>query len=261
MRITLLVVATAILIFFAPFFRKPEQFIPRSVTLGNETYYYRVYVPDVLGADTKPPVILYLHGAGERGSDNAAQTRVGIGPALTVGKYPAIVVMPQCPEGRLWTDPEMRDMAMRALERTIREFNGDRNRIYLTGNSMGGYGVWSFAYHHPGNFAALVPLCGGVRRVQTDYKNIVLDAVSGAEDAYHDVAEKIGPTPVWAFEGKLDTTVPWVDQHEMIEALKAAGGNTRETTYEDLGHHIWDRTYADPELIRWIFAQSLSGAP
>ena len=242
-------------VFMFPVTRNFElQFAVRSVTIGGAIYGYRVYIPPNRNRKEQLPIVLFLHGAGERGSDNVAQTKVGIGPALASGAYPAIVVMPQCPEGRLWTDQAVREFTMVALESAIQEFNGDSERIYLTGISMGGYGAWSFAYHYPKKFAALAPIAGGVKRLETNYKNLVLDAVSDAEDIYGDITKKIGTMPVWAFEGRLDTTVPWADQHQMVEALRVSGNNARETIYEDLDHHIWDRAYVDPELARWFFA-------
>lgn len=243
-------------LFMFPVKRNSEpRFIAHFVKVGGVIHGYQVYIPPNRNRKEQLPVILFLHGAGERGSDNVAQTKVGIGPALASGAYPAIVVMPQCPEGRLWTDQAVREMAMVALESAIQEFNGDSARIYLTGISMGGYGAWSFAYHYPKKFAALVPIAGGVKRLETNYKNLVLDAVSGAEEPYGDIAEKIGRIPVWAFEGKLDTTVPWADQHRMVEALRASGNNARETIYEDLGHEIWNRAYSEPEFVTWLFRQ------
>ncbi len=146
--------------------RDEAEFLSRSVTVNKTVYNYRVFAPKGWTKKKKWPVILFLHGAGERGDDNTAQTRVGIGPAILRQRdsFPFVVVMPQCPRDRWWAEPEMQKLALAAFDKAVKEFNGDRSRLYLTGLSMGGYGTWAIAASHPKKFAALAPVCGGIRR-------------------------------------------------------------------------------------------------
>ena len=128
-----------------------EVFQSRTLTMDGKTFQYRVFVPTGWSGKQKSPVILFLHGAGERGDDNLAQTRIGIGPAILRLKdsLKSIVVMPQCPSNRWWSEPDMQAMALKSLDQTATEFNGDARRTYLTGLSMGGYGSWTMAANNP----------------------------------------------------------------------------------------------------------------
>jgi poly(3-hydroxybutyrate) depolymerase len=138
-------------------------FLRRTVEVGSVTYKYQVYVPASYTPSKKWPVVFFLHGAGERGADGERQTDLGLPARLREMKdFPAIVVMPQCGPGLWWGDPEMEAQAFAALEQSMKELNGDPDRVYLTGLSMGGYGTWAFGYKYPEKFAALVPVCGGV---------------------------------------------------------------------------------------------------
>ena len=138
-------------------------FLNRSLSFGGETYRYQVYVPAEFTLARKWPVVLFLHGAGERGDDGVMPTDHGIGTAIRRGarRFPAVVVFPQCRRDSIWFG-SMEEQALQALDLSIKEFNGDRRRIYLTGISLGGYGTWQVAARHPGKFAALVPVAGGV---------------------------------------------------------------------------------------------------
>lgn len=145
----------------------PPQDIPfvnRQVITDTGTYNYEVFVPVHWDKKKIWPVILFLHGIGERGDDNVAQTKNGI--RLLIGqnmdKFPCLVVCPQCRDNMLWTSPEMEEMALKALDQTVAEFNGNPNRLYLTGLSMGGYGAWDLAEKYPAKWAAVAPVCGGV---------------------------------------------------------------------------------------------------
>jgi len=234
-----------------------SQFAERSVTSGDATYKYRIYVPSEK-SDKAPPVMLFLHGAGERGSDNEAQTKVGLAPAISQQKdFPFIVVMPQCPRGRWWSEPDMQAQALKALEQTIEEFKCDQSRVYLTGLSMGGYGLWAIAASHPGKFAALAPVCGGVRPPRpVPVQPGTLD-MSKMENPYAFVAEKVGKTPVWVFHGGADSVVPVTESQKMVEALKAIGGNVKYTEYEGVGHNSWDKAYSESELYKWMLTHTL----
>ena len=234
-------------------------FLDRSVKVLTETYRYQVFLPRGWSKKHKLPVILFLHGAGERGDDGLIQTEVGIGAAIrrNVDRFPAIVVFPQCRRSSWWTDVKMQEQAMMALNQSIKEFNGDDERVYLTGLSMGGYGTWSIASKFPGKFAVVVPICGGIRPPsRTPGPEEVKNEEPGA-DPYLDTAKKIGQTPVWIFHGADDKIVPTEESRKMHDALKSAGGNVKYTEYEKVGHNSWDKAYAEQELLSWMFAQKL----
>lgn len=240
---------------------RPESgFLNRTVSVEGVVYRYQVFVPANWTKHQKWPVILFLHGAGERGDDGLLQTDVGIGHAIrknAVG-FPFIVVMPQCRRNSLWVYADMQAQALAALEQSIKEFHGDRNRLYLTGISMGGYGTWDLADEYPGKFAALVPICGGIHGPKS-FPQLHVGVADDAKvlDPYKDTAERIGKTPVWVFHGAVDDTVPVEESRKMVAALRAMGANVRYTEYPGVGHESWDRAYAESELVPWLLAQSL----
>ena len=234
-------------------------FSERTIADGAATFRYKVFIPAKWTVKKKWPVILFLHGAGERGDDNVAQTRVGIGPALDRMKdtFQAVVVMPQCPRGRWWSEPEMQGRAMKALDQAMKEFNGDGSREYLTGLSMGGYGSWAVAVHNPKRFAALAVICGGIRAPAGVRMQNALDI---GDDPYRSAAEKIGKRPIWVFHGGADRAVPVIESRKMVEAFKALGVTVRYSEYPGVSHNSWDQAYAEPELFRWMLAQKLKAA-
>lgn len=234
-----------------------EMFQSRSIAIGASKYQYRVFAPKGWSKNKKWPVILFLHGAGERGEDNLAQTRVGIGPAILRQQesLPLIVVMPQCPKNRWWTEPEMQSLAVKTLDQAAKEFNADAKRTYLTGLSMGGYGAWILAASNSNRFAALAVVCGGVKPPQRIAVPEAKSALLSSADPYGAVAAKIGKTPVWVFHGGADPVVPVSESRKMVEALKASGGNARYNEYEGVSHNSWDKAYAEPELFPWLLLQ------
>jgi len=165
-----------------------------------------------------------------------------------MAKYPAFVIAPQCPDDRKWVEVDWRldahtlpespsvslEATLRLIEALQKEFDIDSTRIYLTGLSMGGYGVWDMLARKPELFAAAVPICGG------------------GDPA---VAAKFKDVPLWAFQGDQDDAVKPKRSREMIDALKAAGGTPKYTEYPGVGHDSWTQTYADPALYEWLFAQ------
>lgn len=235
-------------------------FLNRSVKIGSETYHYQVFVPRDWNKSQKWPVVLFLHGAGERGNDGFVQTEVGIGTAIRKGvdRFPAIIVIPQCRKNVWWTEDTMQAQALKALEQSMKEFNGDKERTYLVGLSMGGYGTWGIATKFPGKFAALVPICGGIRVPRSVTPANATPAPEPSTDLYAEAAKKIGSTPVWIFHGGADKVVPTEESQKMNEALKAAGGNVKYTEYENVGHNSWDKAFAEPELMKWLLSQKLS---
>ena len=232
-------------------------FLNRTLKAGTTTYHYQVYVPPGWSKKQKWPVILFLHGAGERGDDGLIQTEVGIGTAIRrhADRVPAVVVFPQCLKDRWWPEAEMQAQALKALDQSIKEFNGDPARIYLTGISMGGYGTWAIAANNPSRFAALAPVCGGVRPPQRAGLPSRGLEVTAAGEPYRAVAEKVGNTPVWIFHGGADPVVPVSESRNMVEALKAMGRNVRYSEYEGVGHNSWDKAYGEPEFFSWLLSQ------
>jgi len=235
-----------------------EMFQTRAVTIGATQYHYRVFAPKGWSKKKKWPVVLFLHGAGERGDDNTAQTRVGIGPAILreQSSFPFVVVLPQCPTNRWWTEPEMQALALKALDQTMSEFNGDTKKTYLTGLSMGGYGAWAMASANPRKFAALAVVCGGIRPPpRLNLPETAKPPATAKDDPYGAVAAKVGKTPVWIFHGGADPVVPVSESQRMAGVLKAAGGNVRYSEYQGVGHNSWDKAYAEPELFPWLLSQ------
>ena len=192
---------------------------------------YLLFIPEDYGKkDELWPLILFLHGAGERGSDLELVKKHGIPKIVETQKdFPFIAVSPQCPEDRWWTQET--GMLKALLDEIISQYNVDTRRIYLTGLSMGGYGTWAMASEYPEYFAAIVPICGGGEA---------------------SMAKNLKNIPVWAFHGAKDPTVPLRRSVEMVEAVKAAGGNAKLTVYPDALHDSWTQTYDNPELYYWL---------
>lgn len=233
-------------------------FLDRTVTVAGTEYKYQVFVPDDWTKNKKWPVILFLHGAGERGDDGLIQTEVGIGAAIRRyrDRFPAVIVMPQCRKSVWWSESTMADMAMATLAAAQKEFHGDPARTYLTGLSMGGYGTWYLAGKYPGKFAAIVPICGGI--LMPDMAR----AQSADDNApYTEAAKKIGKTPVWIFHGGDDPVVPVTESRRMNDAMKALGGEVRFTEYPGVGHNSWEKAYAEADLVTWILSKTTGARP
>jgi len=213
------------------------------------TLRYRLLKPGNLDtAENKHPLLLFLHGAGERGSDNKAQLKWGAAMMRTAAKeYGCFVLVPQCPRERKWAEvdwsksthkmPDNPSESMRLTLEVIAQLKVkypiDPDRLYVMGLSMGGYGTWDAIQRWPDMFAAAVPICGG-----------------GDEAS----AGRI-KCPVWAFHGDKDRAVPVSRSRNMIAAIKAAGGKPKYTEYPGVGHNSWSAAFADPELLKWLFAQ------
>jgi predicted peptidase len=238
-------------------------FLNRVVAVDGTDYRYQVYLPREYEPGRDWPVVLFLHGAGERGSDGLAQTQVGIATAIRrhSDRFPCIVVFPQCRSGRVWTG-EMETQALRALDATMEEFNCDRSRVYLTGISMGGYGTWSIAGRHPGRFAALVVVCGGITpplipELPPGTPHLPLETPPPGADPYLAAARRIGRTPVWVFHGAEDPIIPVSESTRMVEAIEAVGGDARYTQYPLVAHDSWTPAYAERSLPDWLFSRRL----
>ena len=198
---------------------------------------YLLYLPDGYDADEakKWPLVVFLHGAGERG-DDLAKVKVH-GPARYVAEgksYPFILVAPQCAD-RQWWDPQV---ILEWVDRLTQSLQVDPDRVYLTGLSMGGFGTWSTAALAPDRFAAIAPVCGGGEpETAAQFKNL----------------------PVWAFHGGKDPVVPVNLSKDMVDAINEAGGDAKLTIYPDAGHDSWTETYENPEFYEWLLSQRRSG--
>ncbi|MFH1024055.1 MAG: PHB depolymerase family esterase [Planctomycetota bacterium] len=229
-------------------------FLNRQITLGGRTRRYMIYVPPEWRPTRRWPVLLFLHGSGERGNDGICPTQVGIGGAIRrfPNRYPCLVVFPQSPRsGHYWNDPATEAVALAALDRTIREFRGDPARVTLTGISMGGYGTWRIAAKFPGRFARIAPVCGGVR-IPARYGHPTTGLWALPPNPYAAVASRLGKLPVWIFHGSADTAIPVMESRRMAKALRAAKGRVRYTEYRGVDHNSWDAAYSDPAVARWL---------
>ena len=229
-------------------------FLDRTVTLEGLRLRYQVYVPSNYSDTQEWPVILFLHGSGERGADGLRQTVVGLGPAVRAdpGRFPAIVIFPQAPADSSWTGVPAR-AAMAALDAVLREFHTDANRVYLTGLSMGGHGVWYLAYRHPDRFAAVAPVCAWISTLPAFRGRAPV--VPGEGSPFEAVARQLREVPIWIFHGELDGDVPVSESRDAAAALEAAGGDVRYTELLGTSHNAWDPTYASVAFTDWLFAQ------
>ena len=205
---------------------------------GGAEHKYVLFVPHNYNAKTPCPVILFLHGSGESAGGSKQPVDVGIGPAIKKREksFPFLVVIPQS-QKRTWqagSDDANRALAM--LDDVEKNYNVDKQREYLTGMSMGGYGTWSLATRDADRWAAIVPVCGGLRG----------DATGVA---------KIKDLPCWCFHGADDPTVKVDQSRRLIEALKAAGGSPKYTEYPGVKHDSWVKAYDTDELYDWLLQQ------
>jgi predicted esterase len=198
---------------------------------------YLLYVPPDYAADParKWPLLLFLHGAGERGDDLEKVKVHGPPRLIAEGQhFPFIVVSPQCPEGEWWLPAQLIDL----VEDICSHYRVDPDRIYLTGLSMGGYGTWATAIEYPDRFAAIAPICGG---------------------GDPEKADRIRHIPAWVFHGAKDPVVPLAQSEAMVRALEQLGAEVRFTVYPEATHDSWTETYANPELYEWLLQHPRKG--
>jgi predicted esterase len=194
---------------------------------------YLLFLPEGYDADDSRewPLILFLHGAGERG-DSLAKVKVHGPPKLVEqrpGDFPFIIASPQCPAGRWWST----EVLIRLLDELIATYRVDESRVYLTGLSMGGFGTWNLAMEAPGRFAAIAPICGG----------------GDPERVW-----RLRHTPAWVFHGAQDKVVPLQASEQMVEALRSYQPEVKFTIYPEAGHDSWTETYDNPELYQWLLS-------
>jgi len=215
---------------------------------------YRLFIPPKYKKSHKYPVIVWLHGGGGSGIDNVRQiqgdqipgTRIWT-TAANQARLPAFVVVPQTTRGWDMTGANAADekedgllltsqliLVLGILDALTVEFHIDSKRLYLAGQSIGGFGAWNLITKKPGVFAAAIILCGGGNT---------------------DLAGNVRDMPIWSFQGDADSPVFLNANRNMIAAIRAAGGKPRYTEYPGIGHAIWDRVFAEPGLVEWLFAQ------
>lgn len=242
--------------------RPPQQetgFLNRRLQLRGVSYRFQVYLPEEYRRNDRRqwPIILFLHGRGERGEEGMWQTQIGL--PLEVRdhpeRWPFVIVMPQCQYPSFWTDPQMLEMAMAALNQETLEFHGDPERTYLTGISMGGYGAWELAKDYPRRWAAIAIASGG------PFWSYAPERWHEAATLPAEYARAVGRTPVWMFHGSEDNVVPERESELMYNALKAENGDVRLWVYQGLHHDSWARAYNEPELPRWLLAHRLGEPP
>ncbi len=224
----------------------------------GETFACRLSAPQFPQKGKKYPLVLFLHGSGECGTDNRRQLGVGL-PALMASlrqrPEPVMVLAPQCQNGNWWVrrlamtpdyaassepSPSL-EVALEMCRHLVAERQADPDRLYITGLSLGGFGTWDAMQREPGLFAAAIPICGGgdMRRVQ-----------------------ELRRLPLWVFHGKDDKNVPVDCSRRLVSLLKQIGHRkVRYTEYEGAGHNVWDRTYANAEVIDWLLRQTRKPKP
>lgn len=223
-------------------------FTSGSVTADSITLKYQLYNS---GSLKKRPLILFLHGAGERGNDNQKQLSWGVNDiinhSISLGEDP-ILLAPQCPEGFRWVEVNWQDsshsqpiepskplkIVMNLVDSLINKLAIDTNRMYLTGISMGGFGTWDYLIRNPELFAAAIPICGGVDETK-------LNAIVSV--------------PVWVFHGSLDTVVLTSRSRNAVSELKKLGSKVLYTEYSELSHNVWSKTYENLNVLKWLFNQ------
>ena len=212
---------------------------------------YRLRLPAELAPGARYPLVVHLHGAGSRGTNNVAQLNMGPTQFDAWARKRGveyILVAPQCPAGQKWVDTpwgnishRMNDkptaylsMALDIVDDVIRKYPVDKSRVYVMGISMGGYATWEVLQRRPELFAAAIPMCGG------------------GDDK---LAWKIRDVPIWAFHGSADTVVPVCRSRQMVAALWSVDGNIRYREYPGVGHACWTSTLADASVFEWLFSQ------
>lgn len=214
----------------------------------GELMHYRLFVPRGYDKRGAYPLVFWLHGGRGPRSDRSKPISEGnrIGShvwttAENQSKSPCLVLAPQCPPNEIWAEIETARptknlrVAYEILREVQQNYRVDARRLYVAGQSMGGFGTWSLISEHPHVFAAAVPVCGGGDEAQ---------------------ASKLTRIPIWAFHGEEDEAVSVARTREMIAAIRRAGGSPKYTEYKGIGHVIWDKVFTEPALLAWVFAQN-----
>jgi poly(3-hydroxybutyrate) depolymerase len=224
---------------------RPSSLTARIFTNGTARLPYRLFTPSGVTDGKRYPLVIFLHGIGERGSDNLLQINANPQGLVFVAyghqaREAVFFAAPQCPSANTWSDSTMQNRLSAFIEALAAELPIDTNRIYITGLSMGGYGCWSLLDAAPQKFAAAVPICGGGSALRAA--------------ALKDLA-------IWNFHAADDGSVPISESRSMINALRSAGSGCVYTEYTSGGHGIWGQAYATPGLVEWTLAQQRAQPP
>ncbi|MEO5713738.1 MAG: PHB depolymerase family esterase [Luteolibacter sp.] len=229
-----------------------DEYAAATFTGARGVLTYRILSPAKIEPGVRYPLVIFLHGAGERGDDNTSQLRHGgalFSNPENREKYPAFVIFPQCPNGKRWVEVDWGDAnphqqpkepgdpmssVIELVPSLMKSLPVDRSRVYVMGMSMGGFGTWDLAARHPEWFAAAVPICGG---------------------ADNSTAPLLAKLPIWTFHGDQDPTIHVERTRSMVEALNKAGGSPKYTELPGIQHNAWNSAFADPGLLPWLFAQ------
>lgn len=240
----------------------PGRQLPERLTIqkagtdgaADVAMHYLLFVPkDYRGEGKKWPVILFLHGVGECGNGDLARVKTHGPPKIAESRsdFPFIVISPQLPlpkeykPGKQYSYKQLHEIVddawkpeplKKLVDFVMSKLNVDRDRFYVTGLSMGGYGTWRFAAAYPKRVAAAVPICGG-----------------GEPDA---MAKPLCQVPIWAFHGGKDPVVLLEESQKMVDAVKRAGGNVQLTVYPEATHDSWTATYNNPKVFEWMLSHS-----
>ena len=235
-----------------------DQYQKRYFEKDGDTLPYRILLPKDFDASKKYPLILFLHGAGERGNDNEAQLVHGSSLFLDESvreEHQAIVVFPQCKTNSSWAridvhgnipnrqfifyeeaDPTLEMLLLEGLLKELKKaYRLDKKRLYVGGLSMGGFGTFELVRRNPKMFAAAFPICGG---------------------ANPKISKKLRKLDWWVFHGDADQVVPETYSAEMVKAMKREEINVKYTVYPGVGHNSWDNAFAEPDLLSWLFSKS-----
>ena len=205
-----------------------------SVSKQSYPFPYLTYLPEDYDPAKQYPLVVFLHGAGERGNERASLARHGWFKHAEQGEqFPFIMVAPQCPEGKYWGS--YIESLNVFLDTILETYSVDRNRVYLTGLSMGGTGTWLWSLSNPERFAAVAPICG---------------------TGVYWFAERLVDKPLWVFHGDKDDIVPLLESEHMVESLRKRGGNPKFTVLPGVGHNAWNYAY-NQELADWFLQYSL----
>lgn len=200
---------------------------------------YLLFLPDGYRTQSRTahPLILFLHGMGERGP-GVSKVKIHGPPKIaeSLTNFPFIVLSPQCPPGEWWST----ELVLAALDEVIKRHRVDTNRIYLTGLSMGGFGSWELALKYPERWAAVAPICGGGNPLwPVGYQG-------------EEKKRALKNLPFWVFHGEKDPTVPLLESQRMVDSLKKFGCDVKFTVYPGVGHDSWTATYKNRELYDWF---------
>lgn len=218
----------SITILLLSFINMKAQQVEKQSKLG---VHYWEYTPNSMQESEKLPLLIFLHGMGERGNDLNKVKFHGPPSFLDDKKdFPFICISPQCPDTIYWNE----ELLLPFYDEIIAKYPIDKNRIYITGLSMGGFGTWKSIIAKPDLFAAAVPICGG-----GDPSKL----------------ESIKSLPIWVFHGAKDDVVPLIRSKEMVDGLKELGSNVKFTVYPEATHNSWTETYNNPELYDWLLQQ------